>query len=105
MHQAGRETPLDRMGPRKGEPVRTTWRPCPPGQTRMRYDGTAELGVNPYLDAKLGARETKAGVCPPVQQNQRPTCRGHCPQRYSMLFSLGPFRLFLCRLRPDLTLC
>jgi len=31
--------------------------PCPPGQTRMKYDGTFAKEVIPHLNAKLGARK------------------------------------------------
>jgi hypothetical protein len=57
LHQVGRETPLLVLGVHLSKPVYTTWCPCPPGQTRMRYDGTPDkIGVIPYLTAKLGAR-------------------------------------------------
>ena len=57
MHQVGRETPVAILGAHLSKPVYTTWCPCPPGQTRMRYDGTPyKIGVNPYLTANLGAR-------------------------------------------------
>jgi len=56
MHQVGRETPMGVLGARLSKPVCTTWCPCPPGQTRMRYDGTFQREENPYLTAKLGAR-------------------------------------------------
>jgi len=62
----GRETPLLILGAHLSKPVYTTWCPCPPGQTRMRYDGASSLGVNPYLTAKLGARKKEAGVCSPM---------------------------------------
>jgi len=53
----GRETPLLILGAHLSKPVYTTWCPCPPGQTRMRYDGTPDkIGMSPYLTAKLGAR-------------------------------------------------
>lgn len=61
MHQAGGETPLSRLGAPKSKPVDTTWCPRPPGQTRMKYDGTSSWGVNPHLTAKLGARERDWG--------------------------------------------
>jgi hypothetical protein len=62
LHQLGREMPLLILGARLSKPVYTTWCPCLPGQTRMRYDGTPnEIGMNPYLTAKLGARKREAG--------------------------------------------
>jgi len=39
MHQVGRETPMSVLGANLSKPVDTTWCPCPPGQTRMKYDG------------------------------------------------------------------
>jgi hypothetical protein len=56
MHQVGRETPFGLLGAKTSKPVYTTWCPCLPGQTRMRYDGTFREEVNPNLTAKLGAR-------------------------------------------------
>jgi len=56
MHQVGRETPMGVLGALLSKPVYTTWCPCSPGQTRMRYDGNFHGEVNPYLTAKLGAR-------------------------------------------------
>jgi hypothetical protein len=55
LYSVGRETPFDVLGAHLSKPVRTTWCPCPPGQTRIRYDGASYSGVNPYLTAKLGA--------------------------------------------------
>ena len=40
MHQVGGETPIDILGACLSKPVYTAWCPCPPGQTRMKYDGT-----------------------------------------------------------------
>jgi hypothetical protein len=64
MHQAGRETPLSRLGAHQSKPVDTTWCPCPSGQTRMKYDGASSLGVNQHSTAKLGARKREAGNLP-----------------------------------------
>jgi hypothetical protein len=59
VHQVGRETPLATLGLRikYGETRVHNMVPLPPGQTRMRYDGTPDkIGVNPNLKAKLGTR-------------------------------------------------
>jgi hypothetical protein len=39
-YQVGRETPRFLLGDHLSKPVHKTWCPCPPGQTRMKYDGT-----------------------------------------------------------------
>jgi len=45
----GRETPASILGA-LSQPVSTTWCPCPPGQTRIKYDGNFSFGINPYLE-------------------------------------------------------
>lgn len=53
MHQVGRETPFIFLGAQESKPAQRTWCPCPPGQTRMKYDGTPDkIGVNPDLTGK-----------------------------------------------------
>ncbi len=62
MHQVGGVTPRLDMGPQMGDPALGTWRPCPPGQTRMKYDGAPDNRMTPYLDANLGARKDGPGI-------------------------------------------
>ena len=57
IHQGGQGDADVSFGSFYSKPGCTTWCPCLPGQTRMRYDGTPDtIGMNPYLTAKLGAR-------------------------------------------------
>ena len=64
MHEAGRETPIILLGAQQSKPVYTTWCPCPPGHTRMKYDWTSLAGVNQHLTAKLGARKREGRGLP-----------------------------------------
>ncbi len=76
----------------------TTWYPCPPGQTRMRYDGTPDkIGMNPYLTAKLGARKKRGwGLPTGVNERYRNSAGAIDLQEYSMLFNVKqPGRLYL----------
>ena len=52
MHQAGGDTLIGLLGAHVSKPVDTTWRPRPPGPTRMKYHGASLRGVNPNLTAK-----------------------------------------------------
>ena len=78
-HQAGGDRPVSRLGAQLSKPVQTTWQPRPPGQTRMKYDGTPSLWrANPYLAAKLGARNMRAGDLPAdVIAGENANGRGH----------------------------
>jgi len=51
LHQVGREMPIADLGAQYEQTRSLTWCPCPPGQTRMKYDGPSSLGVSPYLTA------------------------------------------------------
>jgi hypothetical protein len=56
MHQGGQGDTDRHFGSYLANPRAQHGAPCPPGQTRIRYDGNFFAGVSPYLTAKLGAR-------------------------------------------------
>jgi hypothetical protein len=56
----------------------------------MRYDGTPDkIGMIPHLTAKLGARETEAGICPPMCVIKKKSAGAIDLQDYSMLFNFN----------------